>query len=182
MKIIEMTEKLHTNLRNSQKILSCVLKKVYIILYHAAPQPTPTVSANSSRSRSQQQPNMEPEPEPTSEPEPQPTSEPEPEEDTAFREYIQFGISAPGLRHLVTEVFQGINAETTTSDVCQLHVKPRTLPRGWNTIPELTDAKNRYYKHTYVPDPAVNSDEGAPQPTARPSRPPRLEPSPCVNS
>ena len=66
--------------------------------------------------------------------------EPEPEPDTeegvppeslhrthsTYQEYIRYGISATGLRHVATK-FQ-VDADTTTSDLCQLFIKARTLP------------------------------------------------------
>ena len=75
---------------------------------------------------------------------------------SAYQEYIKYGISAKGLRHVATE-FQ-IGAGTTTSDLCQLFIKASTLPPGWKDEPKLTDEKNRYYSHKYVKD----QDEGGP--------------------
>ena len=73
---------------------------------------------------------MEPEPEPD-------TEEGEPPEalcrtPSTYQEYIKYGISAKGLRHVATE-FQ-IGAGTTTSDLCQLFIKARTLPPGWMVL------------------------------------------------
>ena len=111
-----------------------------------------------------------------SEPEPEPdagesAAEPEAEgEDSALlREYTRYGISLAGLRY-VKETFAGIADGHTTSDVCQTVIKRLTLPAGWRTQPELTDAANRYYRHTYFPVPAEGEagGEGAPQPTAPP--------------
>ena len=69
---------------------------------------------------------------------------------SAYQEYIKYGISAKGLRHVATE-FQ-IGAGTTTSDLCQLFIKASTLPPGWKDEPDLVDAENRYYSHKYVKD------------------------------
>ena len=88
--------------------------------------------------------------------------------DPVVREYTRYGISLAGLLHFSQMVAALIADEHTTSDVCQTIVKPQTLPRGWRTQPELTDATNRYYTHTYFPVPDVGGAEGAPQPTAPP--------------
>ena len=114
----------------------------------------------------------EPEPEPDGEPGPEPEPETEedvpPEEekeDTTYKEYIKYGISARGLRHVATE-FQ-INTSTTTSDLCQLHIKPNggTVPPGWTDDPEVTNAEKGYYKHTYVKDHTAERHETPPDGT-----------------
>ena len=95
----------------------------------------------------------------------------EDESSRLVREYTRYGISLPGLLH-IAQMFPSITDEHTTSDVCQTVIKPHTLPDGWRTRPELTDATNRYYRHTYFPVPesggAGGGGEGAPQPTALP--------------
>ena len=95
--------------------------------------------------------------------------------DPLVREYTRYGISLAGLLHFSQMVAALIADEHTTSDVCQTIVKPRTLPRGWRTQPELTDATNRYYTHTYFPVPDAGGAEGAPQPTAPPGTKPMCQ-------
>ena len=43
-----------------------------------------------------------------------------------------------------------LTAETTTSDVCHAFIKPMTTPAGWADEATLTDAAQRWYKHSYV--------------------------------
>eukprot|EP01045_Picozoa_sp_COSAG04_P022049 COSAG04_NODE_2438_length_4122_cov_20.274422_2_plen_607_part_01 len=78
--------------------------------------------------------------------------------DPTVAEYIRDGISAAGVLRAI-ELFEDQLAEgATTSDLCQQHIKPRTMPPGWRDEPELIrfdeDGKdvsmNGWYKHTYV--------------------------------
>ena len=107
------------------------------------------------------EPEPEPEPEveaqPETEPEPQPEPEPEPEPlDPLVLEYIRDGISYAGLRHVIA-LFDRLPPDATTSDLCQEHLKARTVPAGWVDIPQLIlrddqgndVSKNRWYKHSY---------------------------------
>jgi tetratricopeptide (TPR) repeat protein len=81
--------------------------------------------------------------------------------DPTVAEYIRDGITARGLRHAIKMLVSHggiIDDNTTTSDLCQIHLKPTTLPDGWLDEAELilVDAEgndvsaNRWYKHTYV--------------------------------
>eukprot|EP01047_Picozoa_sp_COSAG01_P057240 COSAG01_NODE_6593_length_3549_cov_9.452852_5_plen_175_part_01 len=85
-----------------------------------------------------------------------------PDDDADYDEYVRYGISVTGLRYLASELFTAINETTTTSDVCQVHVKPYTVPHGWICLPELTDAENRYYRHTYVPQTGAVDERASP--------------------
>ena len=104
----------------------------------------------------------EPEPEPessssSSEPEPEPASEPEPL-DPMVAEYIRDGISHAGLLHVIAMLGAALPEDATTSDLCQVHIKPRTVAPGWLHEPELIRldeqgndiSANRWYKHAYV--------------------------------
>jgi hypothetical protein len=98
----------------------------------------------------------EPEPEPEASLEPEPEPEPEPL-DPLVLEYIRDGISYAGLRHVIA-LFDTLPQDATTSDLCQEHLKARTVPRGWVDIPELIlqddqgkdVSKNRWYRHSYL--------------------------------
>ena len=78
---------------------------------------------------------------------------------------MRHGISVPGIRHVVTQF--GIGPTTTTSDLCQLHIKPNggTVPPGWTDDPEVTNAEKGYYKHTYVKDHTAQRLDAAPNGT-----------------
>ena len=95
--------------------------------------------------------------------------------DPLVSEYTRYGISLAGLLHFSQMVAALIADDHTTSDVCQTIIKLQTLPSGWRTQPELTDATNRYYTHTYFPVPAAGGAEGAPQPTAPPGTKPMCQ-------
>jgi tetratricopeptide (TPR) repeat protein len=78
--------------------------------------------------------------------------------DPTVAEYIRDGISADGVLRAI-ELFEGQLAEgATTSDLCQQHIKPYTMPPGWTDEPELIRfdedgadvSMNGWYKHTYV--------------------------------
>ena len=60
------------------------------------------------------------------------------------------GISLDGLLHMVELLGPRLTAETTTSDVCHAFIKPMTTPAGWADEATLTDAAQRWYKHSYV--------------------------------
>eukprot|EP01045_Picozoa_sp_COSAG04_P012956 COSAG04_NODE_894_length_9593_cov_18.225932_3_plen_694_part_00 len=60
------------------------------------------------------------------------------------------GISLDGLLHMVELLGPRLTAETTTSDVCHTFIKPMTTPAGWADEATLTDAAQRWYKHSYV--------------------------------
>ena len=60
------------------------------------------------------------------------------------------GISLEGLLHMVELLGPRLTAETTTSDVCHAFIKPMTTPAGWTDEATLTDAAQRWYKHSYV--------------------------------
>ena len=89
---------------------------------------------------------------------------PEPEE-RGYAQYVRHGISARGLRHLVTEL--GVERSDTTNKVCQLRVKPRTVADGWVDEPQVTDAGRGYYKHSYVCERTGERREGAAPPGTR---------------
>eukprot|EP01045_Picozoa_sp_COSAG04_P026939 COSAG04_NODE_3842_length_2482_cov_1.516995_4_plen_292_part_01 len=59
------------------------------------------------------------------------------------------GISLGGLLHMVELLGPRLTAETTTSDVCHAFIKPMTTPAGWADEATLTDAAQRWYKHSY---------------------------------
>ena len=96
--------------------------------------------------------------------EPEPASEAEAEE-PGYAQYVRHGISARGLRHLVTEL--GVERSDTTNKVCQLRVKPRTVADGWVDEPQVTDAGRGYYKHSYVCERTGERREGAAPPGTR---------------
>ena len=60
------------------------------------------------------------------------------------------GVSLEGLQHMVELLGPRLTAETTTSDVCHAFIKPMTTPAGWADEATLTDAAQRWYKHSYV--------------------------------
>ena len=66
----------------------------------------------------------------------------------AYEQYVRYGISCAGIRHVVSEC--QVDATTTTSQFCQKFIKPRTVPPGWTDTPKVTDAERGYYAHTYL--------------------------------
>lgn len=80
-----------------------------------------------------------------------------------YQDYIRYAISARGIRHVAT-MFR-IGPTTTTSDLCQLHIKPHTVPPGWTDLPKLVDPENRYYSHEYVQDGALERQQTPPDGT-----------------
>ena len=97
-------------------------------------------------------------PEPAPEPAPAGEASTSPADAAAaeeFKKYVAYGLTVGGLRHVAKEF--GIGADVTTSDLCQLHIKGRTLPPHYTSEPRLVDATNRYYNHTYYHTP----DEGS---------------------
>jgi len=99
-----------------------------------------------------------PEPEPATEEAEPPEPEPAPEDDDDYKEYVRHGVSVAGLRHTVSQFGDALKPGATTSDLCQLHIKPHTVPAGWTDEPEhiREDDKgndvsaNGWYKHQYV--------------------------------
>jgi hypothetical protein len=63
-------------------------------------------------------------------------------------EYCKYGISAAGLRHFYN-THGHASTGLTTSDLCHSVIKLLTVPAGWECLPTLTDAANRWYSHEY---------------------------------
>eukprot|EP01043_Picozoa_sp_COSAG02_P044912 COSAG02_NODE_4056_length_5846_cov_4.137115_2_plen_319_part_00 len=93
---------------------------------------------------------------------PAPAPAPEDADDDAltaddYSEYTRDGISLDGLVHAI-RLFEGKLAEgATTSELCQLHIKPMTVAPGWVDEPQLIEfddqgndvSANGWYKHVY---------------------------------
>ncbi len=93
---------------------------------------------------------------------PAPAPAPEDADDDAlaaddYSEYTRDGISLDGLLHVI-RLFEGQLAEgATTSELCQLHIKPMTVAPGWVDEPQLIEfddqgndvSANGWYKHVY---------------------------------
>ena len=78
-------------------------------------------------------------------------------DDALVAEYTRDGISIDGLLHVI-RLFEGKLAEgATTSELCQLHIKPMTVAPGWVDEPQLIEfddqgddvSANGWYKHVY---------------------------------
>eukprot|EP01047_Picozoa_sp_COSAG01_P086054 COSAG01_NODE_19177_length_1026_cov_0.681769_1_plen_179_part_01 len=74
-----------------------------------------------------------------------------------YSEYTRDGISLDGMLHAI-RLFEGKLAEgATTSELCQLHIKPMTVAPGWVDEPQLIEfddqgndvSANGWYKHVY---------------------------------
>ena len=88
-----------------------------------------------------------------------------------YEDYVKYGISAKGLRHVVTEF--AIDAATSTSQLCQTVIKPHTATPGWTDEPQLivTDERgndvsaNHWYTHSYVRQETGERQAGPPDGT-----------------
>jgi tetratricopeptide (TPR) repeat protein len=76
-------------------------------------------------------------------------------------------IEVEGGRWLPKECLKPVLRRVSTSDIIKASIQPATVPPGWTCVPEVTNAKYRWYTHHYVDDATGKErlkDDGKPDP------------------